>query len=106
MASAKDELKRLLEARPELREKLEREAPLRELQTKMILARQKAGLSQAEVAKRMGTNRTTVTRLESVNNDNWPTLDTIRNYAAAVGCKFETSLVAEVEGEAEGSTVA
>ena len=95
MPSAKDELNRLLEARPELRKKLEEDAPLRELQNKMILARQKAGLTQEVVAKRMGTSRTTISRLESVNTDNWPTLDTIRNYAKAVGCKFEFVFVEE-----------
>lgn len=64
------------------------------------------GLTQEEVAKRMGTNRTTVTRLESVNNDNWPTLDTIRNYAKAVGCRFDFSLVPNPDAGDPSETVA
>lgn len=83
----------MLAADPELREMVEREAPLRELQKQMILARQTAGLSQAEVARRMGTSRSTISRLESVNNDNWPTFDTVRDYARAVGCEIEVKFV-------------
>jgi hypothetical protein len=40
------------------------------------------------------------------NNDNWPTFDTIRDYARAVGCKIVVKFVGGVEGEKEDQTVA
>jgi ribosome-binding protein aMBF1 (putative translation factor) len=66
-------------------------AMLREL----LLARQQAGLSQAEVAKRMGTKAPAVTRLETSLSEgkHSPTLATLKKYADAVGCKLEIRLV-------------
>jgi len=49
----------------------------------MIRARKKAGLTQAELAERMGTSRTAVVRLEGGRK--LPTLETIRRVARATG---------------------
>jgi transcriptional regulator with XRE-family HTH domain len=61
----------------------------------LLLARQQAGLSQAEVAKRMGTKAPAVTRLETSLSEgkHSPTLATLKKYADAVGCKLEIRLV-------------
>ncbi len=66
-------------------------ALLREL----LLARQRAGLTQAEVAQKMGTKPPAVTRLEKTLSDNRhsPTIATLKKYARAVGCKLEVHLV-------------
>ena len=72
-----------------------------ELETEYVLlrdllqARQRAGLTQAEVAKKMGTKAPAVTRLETALSDNRqsPTLATLKKYAHAVGCKLEVHLV-------------
>lgn len=47
----------------------------------MLRARNKAGLSQAEIAKRMGTKSTAITRLESSlsSGRHSPSLTTIKN---------------------------
>jgi transcriptional regulator with XRE-family HTH domain len=60
----------------------------------LIAARQAAGLSQAEVAKRMGTKTPAIARLESTGGKHKPspTLNTLRRYAKAVGCKLEIRL--------------
>jgi DNA-binding XRE family transcriptional regulator len=65
-------------------------ALLREL----VLARQRAGLTQAEVAEKMGTKPPAITRLETSLSDSRhsPTLATLKKYAAAVGCKLEVHL--------------
>ncbi|MBI5445745.1 MAG: helix-turn-helix transcriptional regulator [Deltaproteobacteria bacterium] len=65
-------------------------ALLREL----LLARQRAGLTQAEVAEKMGTRPPAVTRLETSlsGSRHSPTLATLKKYAAAVGCKLEVHL--------------
>ena len=73
-------------------EELETEyALLREL----LQARQRAGLTQAEVAEKMGTKPPAVTRLETSLSDSRhsPTVATLKRYAQAVGCKLEVHLV-------------
>ncbi len=61
----------------------------------MLRARQKAGLSQAQVANKMGTKAPAVTRLESSLNSgrHSPSLTTLRRYAKAVGCELEVKIV-------------
>lgn len=61
----------------------------------LLLARQRAGLTQADVAQKMGTKPPAVTRLETTLSDNRhsPTIATLKKYARAVGCKLEVHLV-------------
>ena len=61
----------------------------------MLLARKRAGLSQAEIAERMGTQAPAVTRLESAlgTGKHSPSIATLRKYAEAVGCFLEIRLV-------------
>jgi len=61
----------------------------------MLLARQKAGLSQAQIAERMGTKSPSVTRLESSlsTGRHSPSLDTLKKYAQALDCHLEIKLV-------------
>jgi transcriptional regulator with XRE-family HTH domain len=61
----------------------------------ILKARKAAGLSQAEVAKRMGTQAPSVARLESslASGKHSPSLSTLRKYAAALGKKLEFHLV-------------
>lgn len=56
----------------------------------LLKARIKAGLSQAEVAKRMGINPSSLARIESSlgNRRHSPSLDTLRKYASACGKKL------------------
>ena len=63
----------------------------------LLRARQQAGLTQAEVAERMGTRAPAVTRLEASLSDSRhsPTIATLKKYARAVGCKLEVHLVPE-----------
>ena len=61
----------------------------------LLLARQKTGLTQADVAEKMGTKAPAVTRLETAlsGNGHSPTIATLKKYAQAVGCKLEVHLV-------------
>ena len=70
-------------------------APEFEVLREMLKARADAGLTQAEVAERMGTKAPAVTRLESSLSSGKPSpsLATLRKYAAAVGCRLEVHLV-------------
>ena len=61
----------------------------------ILKARKAAGLSQAEVARRMGTQAPAVARLESslASGKHSPSLSTLRKYAAALGKRVEVHLV-------------
>jgi transcriptional regulator with XRE-family HTH domain len=61
----------------------------------LVRARQQAGLTQTEVAERMGTKTPAVARLEAGGGrqHHTPSLATLRKYAAAVGCRLEVKLV-------------
>lgn len=61
----------------------------------MLAARQSAGLTQAEVAERMGTKAPAVTRLESSlgSRKHSPSLSTLQKYAQAVGCELQINFV-------------
>ncbi len=67
------------------------------LYREMLKARKEAGLSQADVAARMGTKAPAVTRLESslTTGKHSPSVETLRKYAEAVGCRLEIHLVPE-----------
>jgi transcriptional regulator with XRE-family HTH domain len=61
----------------------------------LLRARQRAGLTQAEVAERMGTKTPAVARLESGGESqrHSPSIATLRKYAEAVGCRLEIRLL-------------
>lgn len=58
----------------------------------LLDARKQAGLSQEEVAVRMGTTRSAISRLEAARK-HLPALGTLRRYAEVVGCDVEIILV-------------
>ncbi len=62
----------------------------------LLNARQKAGISQAEIAKLMGTKAPAITRLESSlsSGKHSPSIATLKKYANALGCHLEIKLVA------------
>ncbi len=64
---------------------------LRRLVRDLLAARVRAGLTQEQVARRMGTKKSAISRLES-GVLNRPTLTTIENYALVVGCRVEILL--------------
>ncbi|MCB9008047.1 MAG: helix-turn-helix transcriptional regulator [Ardenticatenaceae bacterium] len=58
-------------------------------------ARKEAGLTQADVAEKMGTKTSAIARLEAGggSNKHSPSVATLRKYAEAVGCRLEIRLV-------------
>lgn len=58
----------------------------------LLAARAKAGLTQEQVAASMGTTKSAVSRLEGLGRHS-PTVETLKKYARAVGCKVEVRLV-------------
>lgn len=60
-----------------------------------LKARSEAGITQAEVAHRIGTTQSAVARMESGSGKHSPSLATLRKYARALGCRLELKLVNE-----------
>lgn len=61
----------------------------------LLKARQHAGLSQADIAEKMGTKAPAVTRLESslTSGKHSPSISTLKKYAQALDCHLEIKLV-------------
>ncbi len=62
-----------------------------------LKARAAAGITQAEIAERIGTTQSAIARLESGGGKHSPSLATLEKYAHALGCRLELRLVNEVE---------
>ena len=80
---------------PKVKAAYDEMAPEFALLRQMLKARQKAGLSQADVANRMGTKAPAITRLESSlgNGKHSPSIATLQKYASAVGCELQIKFV-------------
>ncbi len=78
---------------PEVREAYEAMAPEFELARELIGARARAGLTQQELAERMGTTQSAIARLES--GGRLPSMKTLLRYAQATGARPVVKLVPE-----------
>jgi transcriptional regulator with XRE-family HTH domain len=58
-----------------------------------LKARHAQGLTQAQVAEKIGTSQSAVARMESGRGQHSPSLATLTKYAKALGCKLELRLV-------------
>jgi transcriptional regulator with XRE-family HTH domain len=58
-----------------------------------LKARAAQGLTQAQVAEKIGTTQSAVARMESGHGKHSPSLATLSKYAQALGCKLEVRLV-------------
>jgi DNA-binding XRE family transcriptional regulator len=67
-----------------------------------LAARRNAGMTQADVAKIMGTSRPAVARIESARSTHAPSIRTLQRYAAAVGCRLRIELEPAGGGAAVG----
>jgi len=82
--SLKD-LKAELLANPAVRQVYDAQALELDLARELIAARTKAGLTQGDVAARMGTTQSVVARIESGRGT--PSMRTVQRFASAVGAR-------------------
>ncbi|MBZ0320996.1 MAG: helix-turn-helix domain-containing protein [Anaerolineae bacterium] len=75
-------------ADPEFRAIYEEEAEKSELWLQLVEARQSLGLTQAQMAERLGISQAQVSRLEKRGYDAY-TLSSLRKYVAALGEGYE-----------------
>ena len=61
----------------------------------VLKAREESGLTQAEVAARVGTTQSAIARLESAVQKHSPSIATLQRYAKAMGYQVRISLVKE-----------
>jgi transcriptional regulator with XRE-family HTH domain len=64
-----------------------------ELLDEILKARAAAGLTQAEMAARIGTTQSVVARLESDIGKHSPSIATLKRYASALGYRLQVRLV-------------
>lgn len=81
--------------RPEVKAEYDRFEEEFALLDGFLKARAAAGLSQAEIAQRMGTTQSAIARLESGYGKPSPSLATLRKYARALGYRLNLRLVKE-----------
>lgn len=85
------DLKKRLMDNPEFKAEYEKADAEFAIVEALVRARTKANLSQAELAKRIGTTQSAIARLEGGGVS--PSLSTLRRYADATGSKLQIELV-------------
>ena len=90
-------------ARPAVKLEYDRLSEEFEFLDEILKARAAAGLSQADVAARIGTTQSAVARLESPSAKHSPSISTLQRYASALGYRLQVKLV-KGQGLTTGST--
>jgi transcriptional regulator with XRE-family HTH domain len=90
-------------ARPEVKREYDRLAAEFEFLDEILKARSAAGLTQADVAARIGTTQSAVARLESAIGKHSPSIATLQRYASALGYRLQVRLVKE-QAQTQAST--
>lgn len=76
----------------EVRKEYEALKPLFAIKKQLVAARISKGLTQDEIARKIGTSKSNISRLESLNNTYVPNLTTLMKYAQALGMKLDIGL--------------
>ena len=82
-------------ARPDVRREYEGLMEEFEILDEILKARADAGLTQAELAARIGTTQSAVARLETAMGKHSPSIGTLKRYASALGYRLQVRLVKE-----------
>ena len=93
MGNSLKDFKRRALGRPEVKKAYEELREEFAFLDEVLRARAESGLTQAEIATRIGTTQSAVARLESGSSKHSPSVATLQKYARAVGCRVEIKLV-------------
>lgn len=88
MKAERPDLKQLREKalqRPDVKEAYDALSHVYEMKRTMIAMRKKAGLTQEQMAKLLGTKKSNISRLESIGSEISPRLSTLEQYASVLG---------------------
>lgn len=91
-----------LHANPEYNKLYEEEAAKKELWLQLVEARQKAGITQAELARRLGVSQAQVARMERRGYDAY-TLNSLRKYVRALGEEFSLDVSVHQTGPSQAA---
>jgi len=67
-------------------------APLFDIKKQLVAARLAKGVTQEQIALKIGTSKSNISRLESLNNTYMPNLGTLMKYAEALGLRLDIGL--------------
>lgn len=76
-----------------VKEQYEALSPAYEIRKKLIALRKEAGFTQEQVAEKLHTNKSNISRLESVDSGISPKLSTLTDYAEAIGYRLQIDFV-------------
>ena len=80
-------------ANSEVRKEYDALSSVYKLRKQLIALRTEAGLTQEELAEKLNTKKSNISRLENASSPSSPRLSTIEQYADAVGYKVEINFV-------------
>jgi DNA-binding XRE family transcriptional regulator len=80
-----DQFRKKALKRPGVKAEYDALEPVFEMKRQMIALRQAAGLTQEQMAEKLGTKKSNISRLESVSSDVSPRLSTLEDYARVLG---------------------
>jgi len=86
-----EEVRRELLADPATKKEYDKLAPRYSVISELIAARIKRGMTQAEVAKKIGTGQSAIARLEGGNVN--PSIDFLERIAEVLGYKLKIRLI-------------
>lgn len=89
--NAKQFLEELRSDHTELQAEYDRLGPRFAVISALVRARKRAGLTQAQLAERMGRSQSVIARLESAEHS--PRLDTLLEAAQALDCRVDVKFV-------------
>lgn len=74
--------------REDVQAAMEEKAEFFALRRELIRMRQEAGMTQEDIARAIGTQKTSICRLERANSKTLPSLGMLKKYAEATGHKL------------------
>ena len=93
------QLRAVAMARADVKVEFEKTADEYALLDEFLKARAAQGLTQAQVAEKIGTTQSAVARMESGKGKHSPSLATLTKYADALECRLEVRLIRKSRSE-------
>jgi DNA-binding XRE family transcriptional regulator len=86
-----DQFRKKALKKPEVKAEYDALEPIYAMKRQMIALRQAAGLTQEQMAAKLKTNKSNISRLESVNSSISPRLSTLTDYARVLGYQIRVA---------------
>ncbi len=77
---------------PDVKAEYDALAPLFNIKKQLVAARLSKGVTQEQIALKIGTSKSNISRLESLNNTYMPNLGTLMKYAEALELRLDIGL--------------